>query len=195
MMSNNITFEGGFSMPTIRGKTLRPYLGLPIIMLALPLLYWRQIDWFTLLWCQIVIVFGYVAAVVDFKKLEVPNRLILAMISAWVVTIVPMLFIDITTTINVMIGSLIGFIVGGGLFLLIYLLSKKSIGGGDVKFMAALGLFLGFTGTLTVMLYGSLFAAITAGVLLMMKKVNRKSQIPLIPFLYLGTLASVFFRG
>jgi prepilin signal peptidase PulO-like enzyme (type II secretory pathway) len=171
-----------------------PYAGIPAIVTAFLLIYAGRLDAFIILLYGLIIVFGYVAAVLDLKTKIIPNSFVLAMIAAWVLAMMPKLFLDIEETIPILINSSLGFVAGGGLFLLLYLISRKGLGGGDVKFMAATGLFLGLTGVLSAMLYGSVLAGLIGLVLLLLKKIGRKDAIPLAPFLYAGILISVFFR-
>ena len=62
------------------------------------------------------------------------------------------------------------------------------MGGGDIKLMAAAGLFLGWKGVLVAMIVGSLIGAIVSLTLIAMKKKKRKDLIPFGPFLCLGIL-------
>jgi len=175
-------------------KTILPYAGLPVIVAALILIHGSRIEMFALLWLLLIVGFGYVAAVLDIKTRKIPNTLVLAMLGAWVLTMAPKLFIDTENAISLLLGSLLGFAVGGGLFLLVYAVSRKGLGGGDVKFMAAAGLYLGFSGTMTAMLCGTILAALTGLGLIIAKKLGRKDQMPLAPFIYAGILIAVFYR-
>jgi Flp pilus assembly protein protease CpaA len=176
----------------IKLKTLLPYTGIPLIGAALILLRAGQADVFLILLYLTLIIFGYFVAIVDIKDKRIPNGLVLAMLSAWVLIMTPKLLLDTGAAVEYLIGSTLGFAIGGGLFFLIYLISRKGLGGGDVKFMAAAGLYLRFDGVLTAMLYGSVFAALTGLTLMMFKKIGRKDMIPLAPFLYAGILIAVF---
>lgn len=175
-------------------RVILPYAGLPIIITAMFLIRASNTDAFILLQRGLVIIFGYIAAVLDLKIKQIPNKLILAMFIAWVLVMTPKLFLDIDVAITLLKESALGFAVGGGLFLLVYLISRKGLGGGDVKFMAAAGLYLGFHGTIPAMLYGTILAALVGLTLLALKKINRKDKIPLAPFLYAGILITVFLQ-
>jgi Flp pilus assembly protein protease CpaA len=175
-------------------KPLLAYAGIPIVGTAVFLIDAGQSDAFVLLWRELIIAFGYVAAVLDVQSKKIPNSLILVMLAAWVLTMTPKLFVDTDTAVMLLKNSLLGFVTGGGLFLLAYLVSRKGLGGGDVKFMAAAGLYIGFTGALPAMLYGTILAALAGLVLLLLKKIERKDSMPLTPFLYVGILVTVFYR-
>ena len=179
-------------MTAIKKYPIIQFIGVPIIGTVLILLA-RQIDLFAILRFELLFAFGYIAAVLDLKAKKIPNTLILAMLVSWVLIIMPKLFIDTDIAIGFIVDSIIGMATGGGIFLLMYVISHKGLGGGDVKYMAAIGLYIGFSGTLTVMLCGTIFAALIGLVLILLKKIGRKDSIPLAPFLYAGILIAVFF--
>jgi len=186
--------EKDINKSAVKLKQVIPYIGIPVIITLLLVLYNNVIDEFKLIWYVLIIIFGYIAAYLDFSTKKIPNMLVIIMLSAWVITMVPRLFYNINDAIYILRDSALGFAIGGGLFFLIYLISRKGIGGGDVKFMAAAGLFLGLGGTFSAMLYGSILAGLVAVVLLILKKIGRKDSIPLVPFLYFGILITIFYR-
>jgi len=98
------------------------------------------------------------------------------------------------------LGSLIGILVGGGLFLAIAeigdrVFKKESMGGGDIKLAAMIGAFLGWKGILMVLGIGSFLGALIGGLALILAK-NRESArtIPFGPFLVTAALI-VFYWG
>ena len=80
------------------------------------------------------------------------------------------------------------------MLLTVYIISRKGLGGGDVKLMGVASLYLGYDGALSALLYGSVLSALTAVILTVMKKMTPKDSIPLVPFLYIGILITEFFR-
>jgi len=91
------------------------------------------------------------------------------------------------------INSGLGFLLGGGLFYLLAVLSRGGMGGGDIKFIAAAGALLGCQKVLLVIFLGAILGSIVGLVLMAAKKKDRKSQIPFGPFLAIGTLIAIFF--
>ena len=174
-------------------KPIFPYIGIPVFIAMLLVFRTGRSDPFITLRFELLIIFGYMAAVCDIKTKTVPNSLVLAMLAAWAIIMVPKLIFDIGAASALLAGSALGFAVGGGLFLLAYFISRKGLGGGDVKFMAAAGLYLGYESTLSSMLLGTVLAAIFSLVLIVLKKIGRKDTIPLAPFLLTGILITVFF--
>ena len=84
------------------------------------------------------------------------------------------------------LDSLIGIAVGGGIFLVIILVSGGGMGGGDMKLGAMLGAFLGWKLGLLALLLGVLAGGAVAVVLLLRGRKGRKDAIPFGPYLALG---------
>lgn len=175
-------------------KLILPYIGIPIIAVALIMMRWGQMDGFILLHCLLLMMLGYIATVFDIRSKRIPNDLILTMLGGWVITMGAKLLLDTDVAITLLKDAGLGFLMGGGLFLLVYIISRKGLGGGDVKFMAVTGLYTGVTGVLSVMLYGTALASITGLTLILAKKMGRKDTMPLVPFLYFGILIVIFSR-
>lgn len=85
--------------------------------------------------------------------------------------------------------SLIGIVVGGGSLLIVSIISKGGMGGGDIKLNAAVGAFLGWKAALLTIFIGSLIGSIV-GIIILKKTGNRK--IPFGPFLSIGALICLF---
>ena len=90
-------------------------------------------------------------------------------------------------------ASLIGFIVGGGLFYAIALISRGGMGGGDIKMMAMVGAVMGWKAVLLVTFLGSLIGSVVGVFLMIAKGKGRKTKIPFGPFLALGALITLFY--
>ena len=169
-----------------------PYLPIPAIVLLFIALKLGTLSAVALLNFSLLLAFGYLVAWEDMKTKTVPNFLILIMLAAWGVVVVPQLFADIQDALGMLTEAVLGCATGGGLFLAVYLINKKSLGGGDLKFMAVSGLYLGFASVLPTMLLGSIFASLYGIVMLLLKKMKKDDEMPLTPFLYLGMLVTVF---
>lgn len=79
-------------------------------------------------------------------------------------------------------------LIGGGIFLLLAILSKGSLGGGDVKLIAALGLWLGFEKLLSVVLIGSIVGGLSAVLMIMTKQKDRSSYFAYGPYFALSAI-------
>lgn len=83
-------------------------------------------------------------------------------------------------------SSLLGGILGGGFFYALHIISRGGIGGGDVKFALALGLWLGWEGTAVALWVAFLLGGAVAAFLLLMGWRRRRDLIPFGPFMALG---------
>lgn len=86
-----------------------------------------------------------------------------------------------------------GVAAGGGLLLLLAILSRGGMGGGDIKLMAVIGMAIGWKLTLLALFLASLLGGGIGIVLLLLKLVSRKEPIPFGPFLALGTFIAYFW--
>ena len=76
--------------------------------------------------------------------------------------------------------SLAGFALGGGLLLLVsasykYFAKRDGLGGGDIKFLAMVGAFLGMQGALITLVLSSILGSIF-GIALILKRGKRRSR-------------------
>ena len=91
--------------------------------------------------------------------------------------------------------ELLGGCLPGGIFLLISLLTREKIGSGDGLVLLALGCGFAIEEVVGIVGMALFFAAIVAIVLLVVKKASRKTEIPFVPFLFLGFLVTAVVTG
>lgn len=82
----------------------------------------------------------------------------------------------------------LGFIIGGGIYLLISASTNGAIGGGDIKLMACIGLIFGVRAALFIMLTSSLLSFFSLMYFLLFKKNSFQKFIPFGPFICLGII-------
>jgi leader peptidase (prepilin peptidase)/N-methyltransferase len=80
-----------------------------------------------------------------------------------------------------------GFLIGGGIYLFIAVLSNGSIGGGDIKLITICGLLLGSKGILCAAWIALLVASFYAVYIMTLEK-SRKAEFALGPFICFGVL-------
>lgn len=80
-------------------------------------------------------------------------------------------------------------IIGGGIFFLLAVISKGALGGGDVKLIAALGLWLGYD-LLNVILYGTILGGLAALLMILTKQKDRNSFFAYGPYF---ALTAIYF--
>jgi leader peptidase (prepilin peptidase) / N-methyltransferase len=85
------------------------------------------------------------------------------------------------------------FVVAGFLVFIPNQIYSKGIGGGDIKLVAGLGIWIGFAKVLMVLLASFGMGALFVLAPLLLGKINRKSTVSFGPFLALASLALWFF--
>ncbi len=94
--------------------------------------------------------------------------------------------------------SLIGFLLGGGIFYLVligyyYATGLVGLGGGDIKLLAMTGAILGWRSVAPTIFIGSLAGAVIGITIALIAGTGRKTEIPFGPWLALGTVIYLFF--
>ncbi len=89
----------------------------------------------------------------------------------------------------------LGFLIGGGLYLFLAIITKGGMGGGDIKLMAMLGLWLGTGGVLWVVLLSSNIGAVVSLLLMALKIKGRKDFIPFGPFIVVSALLVMLYQS
>jgi len=90
-------------------------------------------------------------------------------------------------------NSFMGFLLGCGLFYLLAILSNGGIGGGDIKYIAAAGAFVGWQKVLLIIFIGAVLGTFVGLFQIGFQKKTRKDIIPFGPFLSVATLITLFY--
>jgi leader peptidase (prepilin peptidase)/N-methyltransferase len=91
------------------------------------------------------------------------------------------------------LSALIGLLVTSGFLLIVALVSKGGMGGGDVKLAAVTGFFLGWPLGPFGLFMGACAGGLVAIVLLLLHIRGRKDPLPFAPFIALGTFFAVLY--
>jgi leader peptidase (prepilin peptidase) / N-methyltransferase len=133
--------------------------------------------------------FGARLSIIDFKSHRLPNRLvgwftatqILIMgTTSWITSDLARL----TTALGIAVATMF-------VYLLLYLVSRGSLGMGDVKFAFPLGLCVGWYSAdywLVAIFISFVLAGLVAVIGLVTKRMTRKSNLAFGPYMFLGTL-------
>jgi len=84
-------------------------------------------------------------------------------------------------------------LAGGGVLLLVFIISRGGMGAGDVKLIAMIGFFVGLRGTAVVLLLAFLFGALVGVTFMVLGKLTRKDALPFAPYLALAAFIQVFW--
>ena len=138
---------------------------------------------------SIFLVLLVACASADINKGIVPDLIII-----WIAVLAVINYIfNVSYSLESLLSHLIGAVCISVPMLLIALFLKGAFGGGDIKLMAAAGLFLGWKLTLAGAAVGLSLAGIYGICLVIIKKAKFKSKIRVAPFLVFGlSLATLF---
>jgi leader peptidase (prepilin peptidase)/N-methyltransferase len=141
----------------------------------------------------VFLVVGGQLSLIDMRSHRLPNRLVAIctvgiLILQFTYCLVAGLVLDLSQT-GLATFKITAAYVG------LYLLSRGQLGMGDVKFAIPVGLIIGWfqpDAWLISIMVTFLLAGLVGLVGLFAKKLDRKSHIPLGPFMYLGTIFTLF---
>jgi len=128
-------------------------------------------------------------AVSDINAGIVPDLIVIAIAVLGIVKY----FITEAVSLSSAIPHLTGALCISVPMLLLALIIKGAFGGGDIKLMAAVGLYLGWRLTLAGAAIGMFAAGLFSIYLLLLKKADTKSKLKLVPFLAYGLGIATLF--
>lgn len=135
---------------------------------------------------------GVLLTVIDLRHKLLPNRVVLPAIGGSAALLL------LAAAIDGAWDQLLRALLAAALLFLLYLamalISPRSLGMGDVKLVALLGLLLGWVGWAAVLLgayAGFVVQALAVLALLVVRRVGRKTQLPLGPAMLLGAAAVI----
>lgn len=132
--------------------------------------------------CVLTFLFVY-----DLKYQEIPDSITLPSL---VLLFVGSLYFEWHSLENL----LIGLFVGGGFFLVQYIISRgRWIGGGDIRLGLLMGVILGWPGILVALFLAYVVGAGIAIALVLLKKKTMQSQVPFGAFLAPATLVALLW--
>lgn len=141
-----------------------------------------------------LVVTGVVLSRIDLQHQLLPNILVIpSLLMAFV-----LLLMDAAASArwgNLLLG-LLGSAVMFAIYLVLAIISPRSLGMGDVKLAAVLGFYLGYLsmGLLVLgMVLGFVVLAVTGGALVIVGLAGRKSSVPFGPAMVSGTFIAILF--
>lgn len=132
-----------------------------------------------------------VIAWIDRRSKRIPNSILLAMILIRLIFLALEWILYPDMGLAMLISSVMGALIGGGLFLLCYFLTRGGIGMGDVKLFAVVGLYVGSGVIMTVVFLSVVASAVYSIIQLLRKKTKLKDEIPFAPFIWIGLILAM----
>ncbi|MFA9555950.1 A24 family peptidase [Evansella sp. AB-rgal1] len=129
-----------------------------------------------------------IITVSDLSTMLIPDKVLLFFLPLFIL-------LTVISPLTPWWDSIVGAVVGFGILLLIAIVSKGGMGGGDIKLFGVLGIVLGLTGVFVALFIASFLGAVVGIAARMGKKVEKGSPIPFGPFIAIGSLISYFFHN
>ncbi|MDY4112429.1 MAG: prepilin peptidase [Roseburia sp.] len=178
-------------------KQLFLYLAVPLSMMAAGamLYFFYQVPPIYAVKRLCVIGLLWPIAESDYQEMRIPNKVILiGLLIRLLILVAEGVFYGISVW-GTWANEGIAAIAAAVLCFVCILISKGSMGMGDIKLMIMMALFLGIEGMCYAMFMAVFFAFIVAVILLISKRKGRKDAIPFAPFILAGTLAAIILSG
>ncbi|MGN7470666.1 prepilin peptidase [Brevibacillus sp. SAFN-007a] len=156
--------------------------------LGFVLVYWRyDLTWETLLGMLFVSLLSIVT-VADLAYRLIPNKVLLPFFLLFLVLRFFWPYGDASYA-----AHLIGMAAGFLFFLLLAVITRGGMGGGDIKLFAVIGMFLSPPLLFLTVFLSSAFGALYGLALMASRRATRKSMIPFGPFMALGAVTAYLY--
>lgn len=129
----------------------------------------------------VITIFLILSTLIDLRKKEVNISLC---ISVALVGLIYEIFISKTDILSIILGILPGMFL-----MLTSIVTNEEIGKGDAAILSTIGIFLGLKKTILVLIYALFSTIIIGGILLLIRKKNKKYKIPFVPFILFSYIA------
>lgn len=134
----------------------------------------------------------------DLKYYLIPDKIILPAIIITLILNILLIYRDLLYSIDnfkILINFFIAVLIGGGFFLIQFLISRgRWVGGGDIRLGVLMGLILGYPTILLALFLSYLVGAIIGTGLVITGRKRWKSQVPLGPFLAGATIVVLLYQ-
>ena len=122
----------------------------------------------------------------DIAYMLIPNKILLFFLPFLIVS-------RIVSPLEPWWDSLLGAVIGFSILLLIAVVSKGGMGGGDIKLFFLIGLVLGTIHTLLTLFLASVVGMIVGIIVLKVRGQGRKTPVPFGPSIAVGALLAYFY--
>lgn len=130
-----------------------------------------------------------VASFIDIDTQEIPNGVTIFILIVAVLWNVYAAF----EGYGVLLQNVVGFFTASGILLVLAIISRGGVGGGDIKLMAACGLLLGWKNMLLTLAAASILGVLVMVPVFLIKRLRRGTPIPFGPFLAAGMVISMLY--
>lgn len=171
-------------------KKFRRYLFVEVLVIALLVAEFHMLSYGILKIIRyVILLLGlFMISYVDRKKKIIANKNLLELLGIRCILLILEWIMFPEVGLGLLFSAGIGMLLGGGIFLLAYIISRGGIGAGDVKLLAVVGSYVGSGSIFAVVFLTVVAAAIYGIVMLLLKKIKLKEEMPFAPFVLIGTI-------
>lgn len=127
-----------------------------------------------------------IITVSDIAYMLIPDKILLFFL-------IPLVIGRIISPLDPWWDSMVGAIVGFGILLLVAMVSKGGMGGGDIKLFFVIGVVLGTVSSLVTLFLASVIGTVVGIITLKISKQGRKTPIPFGPSIAIAAIISFFY--
>lgn len=130
----------------------------------------------------------------DIKGYIIPNEINFVGFIVGIILAFIKMINNVSEGLNLIGGMIIGLVIFfliAGFSVLVF--KKEGMGGGDIKLMGVIGLYVGFLNNIQVFILSFFIAAIISILLLLTKKKSKDDYIPFGPFIVIATYITMLF--
>ena len=131
---------------------------------------------------------------IDFKFQIIPDSMWICVLLGGVLVYVQQL-VEHGFVWQELVSRLVGIFTASGVLLVLGMLYRGGMGGGDIKLMAAAGFLLGWRNVLIALMFGAVLGTLWLGVTRSLKKSDMKKEVPFGPHLAIGILLAAYFAN
>jgi prepilin signal peptidase PulO-like enzyme (type II secretory pathway) len=128
---------------------------------------------------------------IDQRSKRIPNKILKILLAVRVMILLPEWLAVPELGMAILISSVFGALIGGGIFLLAHFISKGGVGMGDVKLFAVIGFYVGNGSIMAAAFLSVMAGAVYSITMLLFKKIKLKEEIPFAPFIFVGTILTM----
>lgn len=143
----------------------------------------------------ILVTMIFAVAIIDYKVKKIPNIMLIVMLVMRLAIYVFEFILYKTSALDIVKDDLLGVLIVGGFFLIIGLAIKNSVGMGDIKLFAIIGLYQGFSNAFSTVFFALVVSSVISIILLISRKKHRKDTIPFAPCVFIGMIIEIILAG
>ncbi|MDD6293149.1 MAG: prepilin peptidase [Lachnospiraceae bacterium] len=129
----------------------------------------------------VITIFLILSTLLDLRKKEVNISLC---VGVALLGLIYEIFISKAELLSVILG-----IIPGIFLMLTSMATNEEIGKGDAAILCTIGIYLGLKKSILVLIYALFMTVIIGGILLLIRKKNKKYKIPFVPFILCSYIA------